>query len=50
MSGRLTMSQDSQPRDEKKLRITNRNHRNTTWPTAAENHRPPGTPELIAAR
>ena len=50
ISGRFAMSQDSQPRDEKKLRITNRNDRNTTRPAAAGNHSSRGAPELIATR
>jgi len=50
ISGRCPTSQDSQPCDEKKFRITNRNHRNTTQLAAQENHsshRPLG---LIATR
>lgn len=50
ISGRFAMSQDSQPLDEKKLKITNRNDRNTTRPTAAGNHSLYGTPELTATR
>src|ERR1039457_7206151 len=50
MSGRFTMSQDSQPRDEKKLMIMSRNDRNTTLPAAAGNHSSHGAPGLIATR
>jgi hypothetical protein len=34
ISGRCPISQDSQPRDEKKLKIMGRNHRDTTRPAA----------------
>src|SRR5215472_6068786 len=44
------MSQDSQPRDEKKLMIMSRNDRNTTRPAAAGNHSSYGALELIATR
>ncbi len=50
ISGRFAVSQDSQPRDEKKLMITNRNDRNTTQPAAAGNHSSRRAPELIATR
>src|SRR5208282_1054238 len=50
ISGRCSASQDSQPCDEKKFRITSRNHRNTTRPAAAGNHSSNGASELIATR